>query len=183
MDCLIQKKHISIRELNFYLDLSLSQGRLNLFTGRNGIGKSSLLNYFSQQLPSKSYCLQSPLKSLNSLRVQDLLHTLGVTDTKLIESFDLQLKLQRQINHLSGGENQALKLIIALALPKDVYLFDEPFQNLDRDKMELLTNLLIELGKRKLVIVIDHQGSFEGVTDVNHFHAFLADGRVEVKNV
>lgn len=99
-------------------------------------------------------------------------------DYNVYENIELSLKLQnknnikdidnllnivglsnygsRRINELSGGEKQ--RVGIARALVKNPYyiLADEPTGNLDRNSSSQIFNILKEISKTKLVIVVSH---------------------------
>ena len=57
---------------------------------------------------------------------------------------------------LSGGQKQRLCVARALLRKGDVYLFDEPTSALDRANRERFMELLSELAKDKIVVVITH---------------------------
>ena len=78
---------------------------------------------------------------------------------------------------LSGGQKQ--RTVIARALAKDspVILADEPTGNLDSKTSEEIINLLREVSKDKLVIVVTH--NFEQVEHCATRHIRIFDGAVE----
>ncbi|MCG8569508.1 MAG: ABC transporter ATP-binding protein [Spirochaetes bacterium] len=61
-------------------------------------------------------------------------------------------------NTLSGGMKQRVSLARAFAMPHDVLLLDEPFQNLDFDLKDQLMSLLEELIQQdqKTVVMVTH---------------------------
>lgn len=75
---------------------------------------------------------------------------------KLLDKLGLNNLGSRKISELSGGQKQ--RIAIARALIKDpfIILADEPTGNLDRKSSEQIFNILKEISKEKLVIVVSH---------------------------
>ena len=90
--------------------------------------------------------------------------------------------LEKHIHHkgskLSGGQKQ--RTVIARALAKDspIILADEPTGNLDSQSSREIIELLREVSKDKLVIVVTH--NFEQVEDYATRHIRIFDGAVEL---
>ena len=89
--------------------------------------------------------------------------------------------LEKHIHHkgskLSGGQKQ--RTVIARALAKDspIILADEPTGNLDSTSSKEIIQLLREVSRDKLVIVVTH--NFEQVEDCATRHIRIFDGAVE----
>lgn len=66
---------------------------------------------------------------------------------------------------LSGGERQRVAIARALLRGADVLLLDEPLTGLDPAAKASLRDLLSRLARNRLVVVIDHEGIFDGVAD------------------
>ncbi len=100
-------------------------------------------------------------------RAMELLHRVG---------------LEKHIHHkgskLSGGQKQ--RTVIARALAKDspIILADEPTGNLDSQSSGEIIELLREVSRDKLVIVVTH--NFEQVEDYATRHIRVFDGAVEL---
>ena len=58
---------------------------------------------------------------------------------------------------ISGGQKQRLEIARILLKDSDVMLFDEATSALDRTNLEHINNLLIELSKTKMILVIAHR--------------------------
>lgn len=66
---------------------------------------------------------------------------------------------------LSGGERQRVAIARALLRGADVLLLDEPATGLDPAAKASLRGLLVRLTRKRLVIVVDHEGVFDSVAD------------------
>lgn len=75
----------------------------------------------------------------------------------LISELELKDVLERQIEHLSGGELQRFAIGLAATQKADVYMFDEPSSYLDV-KQRLNAGRVIRslLGPQSYVIVVEH---------------------------
>ncbi len=64
---------------------------------------------------------------------------------------------QHQINQLSGGQQQRVFLARAIAQEADLLLFDEPFNNVDRQTETIIFDIFAELkAQQKTLLVISH---------------------------
>ena len=90
-----------------------------------------------------------PLKLQNikdyDTKVLEVLEKVGIKDLK-----------DRKINELSGGQKQRVAIARALVKNPKVILADEPTGNLDSESSKIVFELLKELSKDILVIVISH---------------------------
>ena len=67
---------------------------------------------------------------------------------------------QRQIRELSGGQQQRVFLARAIAQEADLLLFDEPFNNIDRQTEAIIFDIFAELkAQQKTLLVISHDFS------------------------
>lgn len=64
---------------------------------------------------------------------------------------------QRQIRELSGGQQQRVFLARAIAQEADLFLLDEPFNNVDRQTERVIFDIFAELkAQQKTLLVISH---------------------------
>lgn len=73
-----------------------------------------------------------------------------------LELVGLRSDLNKKTSKLSGGQKQRLAIARALAKETDIIVADEPTGNLDEANGKLVLELLKELSKEKLVIVVTH---------------------------
>lgn len=150
--------------------LTLADRQAMVLFGENGIGKSTLLNRLSQKLkPSEfviveqrasDYFYDRKLGALKNIFLELNLPDFNTqTFLELWKVFGLEEKEGRLLSHLSGGESQALKLVIGLCKETNFYLLDEPSQFLDPQKKKILYGKLetIRLQGKKLIVVEHHK--------------------------
>ena len=79
---------------------------------------------------------------------------------ELLELVDLTALSGEQAIHLSGGEQQRLAIIRALAVEPDLLLLDEPFAHLDAHLKERIGNYLKMLSETRgtTCILVSHEG-------------------------
>ncbi len=75
---------------------------------------------------------------------------------EIINKVGLLGKENRRINELSGGERQRVAIARALIKDPKVIIADEPTGNLDSKNRDIVMNILKELSKEKLVIIVTH---------------------------
>lgn len=155
---------------NITLDLK-SRG-LVLITGESGCGKTTLLNCLSGldaftdgdvkgvNLKHASFIFQD-YQLIENISIRKNL-TLGrvIEEEELLEllkKVNLENEnLDKKIYNLSGGQKQRVAIARALLLDKAILFADEPTGNLDSDNSKRIAELLKELSKSKLVIVVSH---------------------------
>ncbi len=87
-------------------------------------------------------------------RAKELLCELGITDYDALP------------DELSGGMKARVSIARALAFEADIYLFDEPFANLDKSTVELTAKIIKKHTCDKLVIAVMHDEQFaERISD------------------
>ena len=96
---------------------------------------------------------------------------------ELINRVGLSKAIHQKGSKLSGGQKQ--RTVIARALAKDspIILADEPTGNLDSETSKEIIDLLYEVSKNKLVIIVTH--NFEQVEDYATRHIRVYDGAIE----
>ena len=100
---------------------------------------------------------------------------------ELLKRVGLENHLRQKGSKLSGGQKQ--RCVIARALAKDspIILADEPTGNLDAQSSREIIELLREVSRDKLLIVVTH--NFEEVQDYATRHVRVFDGSIEADHV
>ncbi len=146
------------------VDLVVEPGQLLAIVGDNGVGKTTLLQrIFCDNHATVGLVPQAGLnfffdRTLGKLR--NLYRNPAVNRSRfelLWETFNLHQKEERFLSSLSGGEAQALKLCLVLALEKEVYFLDEPHQHLDPAARRCVAELVGKLtSEGRGIVLVEH---------------------------
>lgn len=163
----IKQGSLSLGEQKLFENLDLliqTKERLGI-TGKNGAGKSSLLNVLAQRLPLDSgelivgetvrlayYTQQNEAMDENQRMIQYLQEALSqakqadgsqISVAELLERFLFPRYMHGTlIGKLSGGEKRRLYLLKLLVQQPNVLLLDEPTNDLDIETLTILENYL-----------------------------------------
>lgn len=109
--------------------------------------------------------------------LEKLRSDVATPDRSLIQTFDLEPELGKQIRNLSGGTKQKINAVAAFLFSPDVLILDEPTAGLDpRASSALKDRILADAAKGRTFIVTSHvMAELEEVADDV---VFLADGQV-----
>lgn len=109
--------------------------------------------------------------------LEKLRSDVSTPDRSLIQTFDLEPELGKQLRNLSGGTKQKLNAVAAFLFSPDVLILDEPTAGLDpRASSTLKDRILADTAKGRTFIVTSHvMAELEEVADDV---VFLADGQV-----
>ncbi|MHA7962503.1 ABC transporter ATP-binding protein/permease [Paenibacillus sp. CAU 1782] len=97
--------------------------------------------------------------------------------TKALESVGLGDKLKKRPNQLSGGQMQRVAIARALVNNPDIILADEPTGALDSQTSLQVMDILKEISKTKLVIMVTHNADLAENYSSRIIH--LRDGEVQ----
>ncbi len=75
---------------------------------------------------------------------------------KIIEKVDLKGLEKRKVNQLSGGQKQRIAIARALVKDPKLIIADEPTGNLDSETSKKIFELLKDLSKDRLIIIVTH---------------------------
>lgn len=106
--------------------------------------------------------LQLQQKEINKEKIDNLLAKLELTELK-----------KRKVNELSGGQKQRVAIARALIKEPKIILADEPTGNLDSKTGNQVMELLKEISKEKLVVMISHDEDYANT---------YADRIIEIKD-
>ncbi len=102
---------------------------------------------------------------------------------KASEAIGIQSIMEKKVFHLSQGEKKKVAIAAVYAMNPDIYLFDEPFSNLDPKTRQDLNKILFDLhfqGKTLLLISheVDQIPSFFKRAIVLHAGEIIFDGKI-----
>ena len=143
------------------LSFSLEKGKCLAIIGKNGKGKSTLLNYIAGELPQQqgeiSYHPETAFAHFGQTNIERLSpeHTI----TEEIQGVDLKLGIasvrsicgtmmfggelaDKKIKVLSGGERSRVMLGKIIATPANLLFLDEPTNHLDMQSIESLSDAI-----------------------------------------
>jgi len=75
---------------------------------------------------------------------------------EILVKFDIEKLLDRKINEISGGEKQRVYLASVMSQSADIFLLDEPLNNLDLFWQNKFLEIADQLSKTKLFFTISH---------------------------
>lgn len=115
-------------------------------------------------LSNQSFLLSKSLRelfafynpSISEQRIYELLSLVRLKDF-VLENNGLDFCINPSCSNLSGGEKQRLLLALYLSKDYEVYIFDEITSNIDRESEEIIINLIKNLSKDKIILLISHR--------------------------
>ena len=154
-------------------DLDLPQGRITSIFGPNGCGKSTLINIMAGLTPADAgeilfdgktikqttigYVFQNYRDALFPWKraLDNIQYPLEIAGKdrrererrveELVASFDIKFDLHRYPYELSGGQQQLVSIMRALAPHPEVLFLDEPFSALDYEMTLFIRDKLQEI--------------------------------------
>jgi ABC-type multidrug transport system ATPase subunit len=166
----------------FFKDLSfeLEQGKIHALHGKNGMGKTVLMNLLSGKMP-KEGIMKGEIKGVNNAILVNQRF-----DQMIVEqfSFEENLKFARMdrfphpfkvfsqpylhldflekfhidkskpVSTLSGGQRQILALLMVLQKQVSVLLLDEPTATLDEQNAKMVFDFLQALAEKSVTMLI-----------------------------
>ena len=175
---------------------SFESGKIYLISGQSGCGKTTFVNALcglkevksGQILVNGKYPLTSLADYSNkiSYMFQDTIlfdrsieknlcypeESMSDEGKRLVVEFDMEKLILREKSgkdvrtKLSGGEKKRIDLIRALSRDADIYLLDEPTNELDEGNVQRVLAEVEKLkARKKIVIVISHDSRIEKIAD------------------
>lgn len=154
-------------------DLDIPRGKVTCIFGPNGCGKSTLMNMIAGLVGTDNgqilfdgkelketkvgYVFQNYrealfpwIRAIDNIKYPLKLEGMSAAQSKaraeeLIETFDIRFDLSRYPYELSGGQQQLVSILRALAPRPEVLFLDEPFSALDYEMTLLIRDKLQEM--------------------------------------
>jgi NitT/TauT family transport system ATP-binding protein len=167
-------------------NLNIPKNKVTCVFGPNGCGKSTIINMIAGLIPLDSGSILFDGKSLDDTRIgyvfqnyrEALFPWLKAIDNikyplkingrssedcekraqQLISAFDLQFDLNRYPYELSGGQQQLVSILRALAPEPEVLFLDEPFSALDYEMTLMIREKLQDLfhATKITTVIVSH---------------------------
>lgn len=200
---LVKNLNVTNSSIDFKnINIDFSQNGFYLIKGKNGLGKTTIIDsilfsknccFFSNQTKANlfyndkhkliTYISQNIFTSNDSVE-QFLIKSYNETNNELINKYlsifgldylkeNIKTTLYKS---LSGGEKQLLHIIAGLAKENEYVIIDEPTNNLDEDKIQILLQVLNNLKQNHKIIVVSHCELFEQIKD---YTILVKNGKVE----
>ena len=159
-------KRLLFSDLSFQIDKGLFE-----LKGKSGCGKSTFINILlGKVLQDEGEIIFNNHENLNfSICAQDstlfedysLKENLKIfkRDKNICELLDIlnfNKFYDKKIKFLSGGERKKAEIIFCCCKDADLYIFDEPFAGLDKESAIKVKEIIKELKKNKLVILVNN---------------------------
>ncbi|MFV8271177.1 ABC transporter ATP-binding protein [Flavobacterium sp. GT2N3] len=207
----IYKKFGKLEVLND-INLSFRKGECIALIGPNGCGKTTLIkSILGMVIPSKGDILFNEKSILQQFKyreqigympqigrypdymtvgqiiemIKKIRNSVQVLDEDLVQAFELEKILNKQMRTLSGGTTQKVSATLAFLFNPEVLILDEPTAGLDPLASEILKDKIIkEKEKGKLILITSHLLSEldDLITQIIymqdgtvHFHQTIAD--------
>lgn len=158
---------IKYKEIKAKHKVLVKSGEINIpsygiyvITGNNGVGKTLLLrNILTKIKADKVYIGQDSDQIFKEISIKENILMWNGDQAllaKILSEFDLTYLLQLDPKKLSGGEKRLIILLRAICSEKQFLLIDEPTNDLDYEKVELITRIFNRSSKEKVFLIVTH---------------------------
>jgi ABC-type lipopolysaccharide export system ATPase subunit len=168
--------HFGDRKILSSIYLKLETGKITGLLGRNGQGKSCLMNIIYGTLKCEESIRFDDKTQHEAFKRPDLLLYLPqfnfipktLTLKRIFQDFaldfpsfaewfpDLTSKYKSTIGNLSGGERRLVELYVIVKAKSQFAMLDEPFTHFSPLQIEKVKELLMEEKKNKGLFITDH---------------------------
>jgi len=129
----------------------------------------------------QSYNLISHINVLSNVEMALTLSNVSKSErrsraTEVLKSVGLEKEMYKRPNELSGGQMQRVAIARALINNPDIILADEPTGALDSVTSKQIMNLIKEISKEKLVIMVTHNEAL--ASEYSNRIIKLSDGKI-----
>lgn len=190
------------------ISLNIEEGNFYLICGKSGSGKTTLLQLFKDEIRPHGqisgkinsfdkfmpedigYIFQNPDFQIVCHRVIDEL-SFGLENMQLpllemkrrigevVNFFNLQTLLLKNIDELSGGQKQLINLASIVAMQPKIMLLDEPTAQLDPIARQEFLTMLKRINEELNITIVMVEHDLEHTVPLCDFVVYLEDGKIK----
>ncbi|MDU5507344.1 ABC transporter ATP-binding protein [Finegoldia magna] len=198
----LEKKYNGITILD-KVNFGLEKGQIKALVGPNGLGKTTLMNSISNSIKidggkiiidNEQYINEKIFKKLTFFRDETILdfNMKGIDYLELIKSayrkstedvnnickkYEIEGFAHKRVGEYSLGMKKKLMLAMSFLPGNDYVLLDEPLNGLDPTSVIKTKNLLKEIAKQNVGIIISSHG-LNDLDDISRDILFLKDKKI-----
>ena len=160
------------KEICSGLNLTIGKGEKVLVIGRNGSGKTTLAHVLAGLLQPTSGTAQGPgIDGVSAAffpptfipgNVSDNVSLESLSDEKkelyysIADTFEIRELLEEDPQELSAGQRQKVSILRALLKDAGLYIFDEPFSNIDGNTKQKLFKTILDVTRGRRLLLVMH---------------------------
>lgn len=145
----------------------MDEGEL-LVNGRKVNNSHLDLVFVSQEVDLFDLSIRENLclgKKIKEEKIIELIKEAGLYNWYTELPDGLETKVGERGVKLSAGQKQRLNLIRGILIDKELYFFDEPTSNLDKESEEKITGMIDKYLKDKTYVIVTHRPKLEELCD------------------
>ena len=148
-------------------NINFDDNKINCIIGKSGCGKTTLLNYISEELLKEDRRISYVFQNDSLIPWKNIYNNLKIVVKKHLRGKELDSELDTILGlvglsefkyyypyQLSGGMKQRVNLARALIGEPEIILMDEPFKSLDIKCKKDIINIVKELNLEKKITII-----------------------------
>lgn len=176
------------KEICSGMNLTIGAGEKVLVVGSNGSGKTTLAHVLAGLMQPTSGSAQGPgFEGISAAffppsfipgNVADNIGIERLSDEKkellyrIADSFEIRELLQEDPQELSAGQRQKVSILRALLKDANLYVFDEPFSNIDGNTKNRIFQTILEVTSGRRLLLVMHgdeqlHGEFDKIIDLD----------------
>ena len=152
-------------------NINFDDNKINCIIGKSGCGKTTLLNYISEELLKEDRRISYVFQNDSLIPWKNIYNNLKIVVKKHLRGSELENELDTILglvglsefkyyypHQLSGGMKQRVNLARALIGEPEIILMDEPFKSLDIKCKKDIINIVkkFNLEKKITIILVTH---------------------------
>ena len=128
----------------------------NKFDWISKIGYVQQKIFFFEESLEFNITLEKDSKRVDQNRLTEIINMMSLNNFFSERDIRLNGKIGESAKNISGGQAQRLGIARALYNANEIIIFDEAFNNLDKENLKKLLNIMKYLKQKSTVIMISH---------------------------